>query len=52
MKELGKKQMNDLVKLSWFYLLNSNLEVNIEKILLNFSECIKEANLVLLDEVF
>jgi hypothetical protein len=45
MKELGKKQMNDLAKLSWFYFLNSNLEVNIEKILFNFSESIKEAKL-------
>ena len=44
MKEIEKKQMNDLAKLSWFYLLNSNLEVNIEK-MLNFSECIKEAKL-------
>jgi hypothetical protein len=45
MKEIEKKQMNDLAKLSWFYFLNSNLEVNVEKMLLNFSECIKEAKL-------
>jgi len=46
MTEIEKKQMNDLAKLSWFYFLNSNLEViNVEKMLFNFSECIKEAKL-------
>jgi hypothetical protein len=45
MKEIEKKQMNDLAKLSWFNFLNSNLVVNVQKILLNFSECIKEAKL-------